>query len=54
MKPVYSMELLMNDLNKKVFVYKLEQIDIIRRNLDARDLAQGILKRLYVDIYIYE
>ena len=48
MKLVFNLELLTNLSNKVVCVFKIEQQDFIKRNIDIRIYAQQILELLIV------
>lgn len=49
MRPVYNIEILLNEQNKMVYVYKIEQAEILRKNVDIRDVVDDRLQALYVN-----
>jgi hypothetical protein len=47
MKPVFNVELLFNENNKMVYVYKIEQNNFPKKNTDSRD----IIRRMFINLF---
>lgn len=48
MKLVLNLEILLNENNKFVYVYKFEQEDFMKKERDVRDITKASLSDLYV------
>jgi hypothetical protein len=49
MKPVYNLELIINEQKKIVYVYKIENFKIIKKAIDIRDITNSAFAMLYVN-----
>ena len=48
MRPIFNIELLLNPLNKMVYVYKIDQIDYSKTIIDIREVIEKIMSKIYV------
>ena len=48
MKPVYNIEITLNEKNKNVYVYKIEQKIYAKKTIDIRNIVKDLFGKLYV------
>ncbi len=49
MKPIFNIEILINENTNNVYVYKLQQEDFRNKNQDIRDITNMLLTSLNVN-----
>ncbi len=54
MRPIFNIELIIRQENKKVYVFKIEQSNYIKKNIDIRIIVRNLLIEFYVIIYNLE
>jgi hypothetical protein len=48
MRPIFNFEIIFHEKHKKVYIYKIEQTNFMKKQQDIREVIKNILLNFYV------
>ncbi len=50
MRPIFNLEMIFHEKHKKVYIYKIEQTSLMKKQQDIREVIRNILINFYVKL----